>query len=182
MLFFFFSRHSIRPCGAAVNVKHRYILALFSISLSPYSEFPYLLPGFSFFFSFSWFPPQTLFISPRIAGIEVIIIHHGTRRRNHVERSTLYAGDFFPGHPFPKGRHSAGQARHVACRSRSGTKRTQVYSTFLSLPFQITKPVKRKRRQKMTPAAEKLPVSFRSWIYGGADVHMGSSSLVCLSK
>lgn len=34
----------------------------------------------------------------------------------------------------------------------------------------------------MTPAAEKLPVSFRPWLYGGAYVHMGSSSLVSLPK
>lgn len=122
---FFFPPQCLSLWGRCnFNGEHRYILALFSISLSPYSEFPYLLPGFSFFFSFSWFPPQILFIFPRIAGIEVIIIHHGTRRRNHVERSTLYAGDVFPGHPFPKGRHDTGQARHVACRSRAGTKRT----------------------------------------------------------
>ncbi|KAJ5424452.1 CheY-like superfamily [Penicillium cf. griseofulvum] len=33
------------------------------------------------------------------------------------------------------------------------------------------------KESKMTNVAEKLPVSFRSWIYGSADVHMGSSSL-----
>lgn len=113
----------------------------------------YLLPALSFLpFTGFLFRPCS-FISP-ITEIEVIIIHHGARGRNHVERSTLHAGDILLGCPLPKGGDGAGQAGYVACRTRSGTKRTQLYSTLLS-PFQITKATKRNEETKNdTPCRE----------------------------
>jgi hypothetical protein len=58
-----------------------------------------------------------------------------------------------------------------------------MYATLLrfsELPFPNHQYQKDRRKKEMTHPAEELQVPFRTWVYSGAYVHMGSSSLVSL--